>query len=56
MAKNVDMKNVDLEISYHTDKDKINAKAFMGSLKTAPKKVSFIRLDEIKRYEQLTLF
>lgn len=56
VAKNVDMKKVELEISYFSDNDKIKAEVFMELLETAPKKVSLIRLEEIKRYKQLTIF
>ena len=56
VAKNVDMKKVELEISYFSDNDKIKAEDFMELLETAPKKVSLIRLEEIKRYKQLTIF
>ena len=56
VANNVDMKTVKLEISYYTDNDKIKAKAFLDNLDPLPKEVSFIKLDEILRFKQLTIF
>lgn len=55
IAKKVDIQNVDLEISVYSNKDKKKAEKFIKKI-SAPKTVSFIRLDEIMKYKQLSLF
>ena len=54
--KNVEIRNIELEISYYSDNDKKNTEAFCELIKPTPKKVSLIKLEDIKKYKQLSLF
>ena len=56
VVKNVDVKNVELEISYLNDNDVAKASAFWSLVEPTPKKVFFIKLEEIMKYKQLDLF
>ena len=44
------------KIFYYSDNDKKKAEAFCELMKNTPKKVTFIRLEDIKKYKQLSLF
>lgn len=56
VTKNVNMKRIEMEVSYYSDKDLIKAEAFLKLLEPSPMKVSFVKLEDIVRYKQLTLF
>ena len=56
VAKNVNMKNIDMEISYYSDNDKKKAETFCELMNLTPKKVMFIKLENIKKYKQQSLF
>ena len=56
VAKNVNMKSIEMVISYYSDDDKKKAEAFCAQMNLTPKNVSLIRLETIKKYKQLSLF
>lgn len=56
VAKKVNMKNIEMEISYYSDNDKKKAEAFCELMSLTPKKVTFIKLENIRKYKQLSLF
>ena len=55
IVKNVDIQNTDLEISYHSEKDLEMANGFIKKI-PRPRKVDFIKLDDIILHKQLRLF
>lgn len=55
VVKNVDMSKVLLEISYFTVSDKVKVMNFLETI-PAYKSFSLIKLNDIKKYKQLTLF
>lgn len=55
VAKNVDIRQVSLEVSYFTESDKENVKNFLDAI-PKPKSFSLVKLNEIKKYKQLELF
>lgn len=54
--KSVDMKGIILEISYFSDNDKKKAETFCAQLNLTDKQVSLIKLKDIQKYKQLSLF
>ena len=56
VTQNVNMKNIEMEISYYSDNDKKKAETFCELMSPTPKKVTFIKLENIKKYKQLSLF
>lgn len=55
ITKKVDIQNVHLELSYYSDEDKKKAEKFIKRI-LPPKSVSFIKLEDIMKYKQLSLF
>ncbi len=56
VSKNVDMKSIEIVISYYSDNDKKKAEEFCELVGLTPKQVSLIKLESIKKYKQLSLF
>ena len=56
VAKNVDIGNVEIEISYYKDEDKVKAEEFLEMLEPRPKNVKFVKLEELMKYRELELF
>lgn len=56
VAKNVDIGNVEIEISYYKDEDKVKAEMIMEQVEPRPKNVKFLKLKELMRYRELELF
>ena len=56
MTHNVNMESIEMEISYYSDNDKKKAETFCELMSLTPKNVTFIKLENIKRYKQLSLF
>lgn len=55
IANKVNIRNVNFEISYYSDEDKNKASRFIKKI-SAPKTVAFIRLYDIMKHKQLSLF
>ena len=56
VAQNVNMKSIEMEISYYSDNDKKKAEAFCKQMNLISKEVTFIRLEDIEKYKQLSFF
>ena len=56
VTHNVNMESIEMEISYYSDNDKKKAETFCELMSLTPKNVTFIKLENIKRYKQLSLF
>ena len=56
VVQNVNMKGIEIDISYYSDNDKKKAEAFCEQMNLIPKEVTFIRLEDIEKYKQLSLF
>ena len=52
----MNMESIEMEISYYSDNDKKKAETFCELMSLTPKNVTFIKLENIKRYKQLSLF
>lgn len=52
----MNMKGIEIDISYYSDNDKKKAEAFCEQMNLIPKEVTFIRLEDIEKYKQLSLF
>jgi hypothetical protein len=54
--KNVNIKTIELEVSYFTDNDKRKIETYCKQLNPKPAKVSLVKLADITKYKQLSLF
>ena len=52
----MNIESIETEIAYYSDKDKKQADTFCELMSLTPKKVTFIKLENVKKYKQLSLF